>query len=212
MTRRLVLRPGMGATGAMFGEPWRQLPGAEFPDWPRWRQECDLGALAERMADELALGPDDAVGGASLGGMVALEIAARRGAAFVVLVGSARRGDEVRRPLRALAPLAPFAPIGLATALARRLPGRLGRTLAGAEPAFVRAMCRAAADWTGPEERGVALAVPVLRVHGARDAVIRPPGQGAVVPRAGHLLAMTHAAEAVAALRRQAAIGGITGL
>lgn len=189
----LVVLPGMGASAAMYAGAWRTLE-ARFVDWPAYRGERTLGALAERVLEEERLDADDVPAGTSLGGMVALEIAARLGSRAVLLISAATDASEVSAILRRAAPLARVAPIGAALALGRlvRVPG-LSRTV---EPAFVRAMCLAIPRWSGPRFDGA-----LLRVHGERDRVIRCPAGASCVAGAGHLAAITHAAQCVAAAR-----------
>ena len=59
-----------------------------------------------------------------------------------------------------------------------------------ADGRFMKAMVQAMGTWRGYEGRRFS----VRHIHGADDKVIFPPAHGAVVvPRAGHLLPMTHA-------------------
>jgi hypothetical protein len=66
------------------------------------------------------------------------------------------------------------------------------------QPEFVRRMCRAIFAWEGSDD------VPVrcLRIHGRKDHVIAPPASADLWLDAGHLLAITHAAECVEFLHR----------
>ena len=62
---------------------------------------------------------------------------------------------------------------------------------------FIRAMCRAIFTWPGLD----LTRIRPLRLHGRHDRVIPPPREVDLLLDAGHLLAMTHAAECVAFLR-----------
>lgn len=69
------LLPGMGADGSMFAGPWRTLADAVFVDWPVYRGERTIREVARRVVEEQGIKDGDTVIGASLGGMVACEIA-----------------------------------------------------------------------------------------------------------------------------------------
>jgi len=191
----LFVLPGMGATSMMYRGAWRSLEQTRFLDWPDFAGEDSLRGVAERVAAETAVGPDDWVAGSSLGGMVALELAATVGARAAVLIGSAVSSEEVRPLLRSLAPLSSLTPIRLAQVLAGKSSGDVGRMFSTADPSFIRSMCRALVQWEGPSIE------TVVRIHGSRDRVIPCPASDAhVVEGAGHLVAVTHPEECVRAL------------
>ncbi|QDU85279.1 Alpha/beta hydrolase family protein [Planctomycetes bacterium Pla163] len=199
-----IILPGMGATSDMYRGPWRALARARFVDWPEHHGERTLRAIAERLVEREGITAVDVIVGSSLGGMVALEIGALVGARAVALIGSARQASEVQPFLRLIAPLATVAPIGLAQLLAGKSGGDVAALAAGADPGFVRAMCRAVADWPG-----VNFAGPVVRVHGARDLVIPCPDDAVAIAGAGHLVGWTHAEACVEALRVELGQHGI---
>ena len=188
--------PGMGATSAMYGEAWRRLPDTTFLDWPAYRGESTIGEVADRVIEEAEITESDLPMGSSLGGMVALEIAAKLGAKSVVLIGSARAATEVRTLLRLAAPLAAVTPVRWVQLLAGSSSHDVARQFAGSDPAFLSAMCSAIADWQAPDYAGT-----VVRVHGTRDHVIPCPDEAHRIEGAGHLLALTHQRETVNAVR-----------
>lgn len=194
--QRMVLLPGMGATSAMYGPPWRELEGLRLLDWPKYAGEKTIAELARRIVDQHGLDANDMPAGSSLGGMVALEIAALIGAPRVVLIGSAVHPSEVQVFLRLVAPLAKVTPMGIAQVLALSSSGEPGRQFASAEKEFLRAMCLAISGWEPTPYSG-----EIVRVHGAKDAIIKCPPDARVIPRAGHLVAQTHGDETIAALR-----------
>ncbi len=194
----VFLLPGMGADSSMYCGPWRDLDFLRFANWPEWRGETTLDAVAGRIVAANEIRPGDIVGGSSLGGMVALEIARQIPVRAVVLIGSAAEGHEINSFLRLVAPLASLTPIRFGQILAGiSADPRIGESFSRADSAFIRSMCRALASWPGGIAPGAAYSV--LRIHGARDLVIPCPRRDAarVVPGAGHLVAITHPAECV---------------
>jgi pimeloyl-ACP methyl ester carboxylesterase len=183
---------------------YRGLAGVRFLDWPGYRGEASIEALAARIAGEHGIGRDDIVGGSSLGGMVAAEIAKRTGARALLLIGSALHPSEVHPALQALAAGADFIPIPLLQAISGTLSAGQQDTLLAmfrrADPGFVRAMARAVFAWEG----AVPPSCPVARLHGALDGVIFPPAEGAeIIPDGGHLIAMTHPDRVAEFIRRE---------
>ena len=200
MTRRWILLPGMGASASMYGLLRKELRfNVEFANWPRYRGETAYAEVAHRLIDEYRISGEEVVGGSSLGGMVALEIAKRTGAKDVILIGSALHAREVQ-PLLALAsPLAAITPMALVQALAGKNQNLLSAMFAESDPEFIRAMCSYLPSW-----RGCPLpASTVHRLHGKKDHIIPCPHSGCeVIDQAGHLPAMTHAAETAAFLQK----------
>lgn len=182
----------------MYGAPWRELPHTTFLDWPEYRGETTLSEVSERVIEEGGVSAEDVPMGSSLGGMVALEIAARVGAARVALIGSASNAGEVGGWLRLAAPLASVAPIRWVQTLVGSSGPEVVQEFARADADFLRAMCGAVAAWKAPAFDG-----RILRVHGERDHVIPCPDDpdARVIRGAGHLLACTHGEETVLALR-----------
>jgi pimeloyl-ACP methyl ester carboxylesterase len=175
----------------MYGPEWRELSAARFLNWPDYSGEKDFGAVADHVIADNGIAPQDIVGGASLGGIVALEIAEKLRNPLVILVGSAVDASEINGLLRRLAPLATVTPLRLIQVLAGKSAALPVAMFAEADPDFVRAMCLALPSWQG----GLALHGRIVRIHGANDRVIHCPADCHVIPDAGHLVAMTHAAE-----------------
>jgi len=192
----LYLLPGTGANHRMYDGPWLELPDTIFLDWPAYEGEVALGEMADRLIAEHDIKSDDTVGGSSLGGMVSLEIAARLGCERVVLIGSATTPAEINRFRLRLAPMVKLLPVRLIQAVAGILPSRATAMFASADRRFFRAMCLAIPKWPGRQETAARL----IRIHGARDPVIPCPNNCHVIPRAGHMVAMTHAEQCARAL------------
>lgn len=194
----VFILPGMGGDRLMYPDPWPQLPGSVLLDWPAYRDEDSLEAMAASVVEAAGI-PDGAIViGSSLGGMVACEIARLRKLRGLVLLGSAVQPREVSRVLRVLHPLADVTPFEFLQAASARLPHELTQMFARSEAPFIRTMCRAIFRWPGFSAPGP----KPLRIHGSRDHIILPPPDADLLLDAGHLIAMTHARECVDYLLR----------
>ena len=218
---RLVLLPGLGTTGRLFDPQRRAFPALEAPPWLEPGRAETLPDYGRRMA--ATLGPqagDLVLGGVSFGGMVAMEMARHLSARAVVLIASCTTRRALTRlahglarigrplPARALPPPRPLWPVvawafGARTAEDRALVYELIRT---SRPGFAKWGLRALMDWDpqGPEP------CPVRRIHGLDDRLIgaaRVPAE-VVIPGAGHLINVTHAADVNAFVR--AVLDGVT--
>lgn len=193
---RWFLLPGMGATAAMYNGLKHKLRfKVNFLNWPHYCGEKTYADVARRVIKENRIGADDVVGGSSLGGMIALEIAQLTSAKAVVLLGSAVSRRQVQGLLAMLSPLASAAPITIIQTLVGKHRSLVSTMFADSDPEFIRAMCAYLPSWNGyqgPAEK-------IFRLHGEKDHVIPCPATGCeVVEEAGHLLAISHAAETAA--------------
>ncbi len=104
--------PGMGATSAMYDLLCAEIEfEVQFVDWPEYRAETTYAELAQRVREENGIVDGDVIGGSSLGGMIALEIAKSLRPEAIVLLGSTIHRDEVQKILSELSPLAPVTPV-----------------------------------------------------------------------------------------------------
>jgi len=216
---RVVLLAGLGADGRLFEPQRRAWPGLETPAWIAPTHDETLAGYAERFGGLLGL--EDAgrliLGGASFGGMVALEMARHVRTAGVVLMGSSRGGLGAPGRLRYLEMLTRMVPESLeATAAGPLLQAFAGlerisveqrmllAAMAAAAPIrFVRWGSRACVEWmsgAGPEIGDV----PIHQIHGRRDWIIPPAMSGAkdFIEDGGHMINLTHAEEVNAVLMR----------
>lgn len=174
------------------------------PPWITPSAGESLAAYAARLADTIR--PDFAtIGGASFGGMLALELARLFRPRNLVLLGSAANPHRLAPGAKLLERLARPVP----DALARRLInsgsglGLLGATspehralllqMARDIPVqFIRWGARAIMHWPGVDPGS--LSARLLVIHGARDRLIRPPADPAahLIPAAGHVFPITH--------------------
>lgn len=201
----LLLLPGLGADERMFEPQRRAFSRLETPRWIPPHPHETLSAYAGRFAARLRPGRPLILGGVSLGGMVALEMAAHLRPAAVVLVASCRAPQAIARSLRGCAAFAglmpcrmvewtkPLAPLsaGRFSGCGRENVGLVVRMYQEADSAFMHWACRAVLGWRGP----AAIPCPVFQIHGAADRVIPAARTRAdrVVPGGGHLINLTHA-------------------
>jgi pimeloyl-ACP methyl ester carboxylesterase len=197
----IILLPGMGADGRLFRLQLAALPDLATPAWIEPYGQEPLTAYAERLARKVDPGEPCIVGGASFGGIVALEMATHLRTEACFLIASVRSPTEFPWRYRALRPLARLGPhyIGRVAAWAARwfaasLPrGTKGRLMRLSDPrsAFLKWASWAALDWRPTPG---ARKVRVYQNHGAADRTlpIRYTRPDEVVKGAGHLLPLTH--------------------
>ena len=183
----------MGATSEMYSSLKRELSfNTHFIDWPKYQSENSFKKIAERIIAENPINENDVVGGSSLGGMIALEIAMILNTKAVVLIGSALRNNEINRFLTTISPLASITPLSFVQAIAGKNEEVVSQMFSASDPDFIRSMCKYVPHWPGylgPVEK-------VFRIHGKKDYIIPCPQSDCdVIENAGHLLAITHAYE-----------------
>jgi pimeloyl-ACP methyl ester carboxylesterase len=190
---------GMAADERLFEPQRARFPSLRVQPWIDPLPGESIRGYAARLARHADSGVPCIIGGASFGGIVALEMAAHLPAVACVLIGSVRSPVELSWKWRVMWPLGLIGPDRLATLA--RFAARCGRRfvsggtvrrwqrLARPEAAFVRwAMC-ALTRWRPrpPNSR-----VPVFHIHGANDRTLpveltRPD---VVVPTGGHALTL----------------------
>ena len=187
------LLPGMGADSSMYELLRNELKfEINFVDWPKYKGEKTYAETAKRVIEENGITDGDIVGGSSLGGMVALEIALQRQLKAVVLIGSAINSAEIQRVLSLLSSIASLTPISLIQLLVGKHNSIIAKMFAEANKDFIRAMCMYLPSWKGHQVTSVCL----FRLHGQEDHIISCPKEGCeTIPDAGHLVAITHTKE-----------------
>ncbi len=210
--QQIVFLPGLGADERLFVSQRPRFPSMVVPRWIEPRPGEKLHDYAVRMAATIEPRENMILGGVSMGGMVAQEIAQILKPRALVLIATCRHPSELAswiRPFVAMERLTPaflvnnmkkFAEYGMPTMgvyeaahkavlleIARDVPISFARWAAGA-----------ILEWRGAP----AASCPVLRIHGRRDLMIRCPRhipgietECVRVPGAGHLLNLTHAEE-----------------
>jgi pimeloyl-ACP methyl ester carboxylesterase len=195
--------PGMGADHRMFPAPWAGLAGFRAHDWSGHAHTRSIPELAESVCRQAGIQDGDVLVGASLGGMVALEITRLRRIPAVFLIGSAVHPAEIRPIPADLHPLIEVVPLRFARRAAAMFPGELMQMFADSDPGFIRAMCRAIFRWRGAP----ATTTRIHRVHGRGDLLIAPRTRVDLLLEGRHALALSHASECVHFVRNTLAAG-----
>ncbi len=202
---RTIMLPGLGADARLF-EPQRLvLPRLEVPPWLPHVEGESLAAYARRMAPTIDAREPFYLGGASFGGMVALELARHVRPLAVLLIASCRSGQAIAPHLKYFARFASVFPErefevgqGLSPVFASKFgtldpqhEQLLEEMFADSSARFVRWGIAAITDWPGVPDVGV----PVHHIHGSADEWIPlesvQPDQ--IIPGGGHLINITHA-------------------
>jgi pimeloyl-ACP methyl ester carboxylesterase len=202
--RRVLLLPGLGADARIFEAQSESLD-IVVPPWPMPAEKDSLQSFAGKLAPAVPDGVD-VIGGASFGGMVALELAAILRPKAVVLVGSCRRPDSIATRLRILGNACSRVPDTLFRPRRWTLPlvlpkfGKLTpaqqslfwRMATGVPSSFFKWGCAAILAW-----RPSPVTSPVFHLHGDEDQIIpiRRVMPTQVVRGGGHLLSLSHPRE-----------------
>ncbi|HEY1188035.1 MAG TPA: alpha/beta hydrolase [Gemmata sp.] len=194
----IILLSGMAADERLFEAQVAAFPNLRVQSWvPPWPGES-LQAYAARIAPMVDPGRPCIVGGASFGGVVALELATHIPTLACILIGSVRSPAGLPWRWRLLRPVAALGPDALrvlavcgarlgwllSPSTTRRL-ARLSRPGAG----FVRwAMCAVVRWRLSPATRRVR----VFHIHGEADRVLpaRLGRPDVVVPGGSHALSL----------------------
>jgi pimeloyl-ACP methyl ester carboxylesterase len=194
-------------------EAQRELPvQIESPSWLEPNLNESLAGYARRLAERVEPGLPFFLGGASFGGMLALEMAQHLRPEGVLLLSSCRSPSVLPCLHRFGAGAAPLIPGAFVSLMMRfRAPIRRAFGVCDAQHSdlliqmmrdipfsFVRWGLAALMAWPGAAE----LAAPICHIHGACDRVIplRCVRPDVVIAGAGHLANVTHAEQVNAAI------------
>lgn len=211
---RLILLPGLGADHRMF-EPQREaFPDLYVPAWITPQPNESLAHYAARLAERIDSAGPMVLGGTSLGGMIAWEMAQQLGPAALVLIGSSRSPEAVLPAVRKLKPLVRRIPgwlvrgtkplAWLAVERFRHLTKQqrtlLARMYQDSDPQFVQWAGGAILQWQPSPPPPTA----IFQIHGADDPILPAAriADAEVIPDAGHLINFTHAERVNQVLRR----------
>ena len=216
----LVLIPGLGADAGVY-EPQRRFFGPRLIVAP-WIEPLGddepLESYAARMGEMIVglpgvRGRPFHLGGVSFGGMLAAEIAERRGGrevASLLLIAAATHRRQVAPHFRAAASLGSAVPDGLLKGVLNRVVPSLFAWTQGLTPADAAELERVATRTFVAQTKWAAGAIrrwrtpavprcPAFRAHGRADRVIpivetaMRPGVDLVIPGGRHLIHMSHA-------------------
>ena len=210
---KLVLIPGLGANRLLYGPQHAAEPTLAVPTWiePAGRAEpLDRYArrLARHVADTLDLAPGFVLGGISLGGMLAAEMAAYLDPSCVAMIGGCRSPRAVNESIRLYARLSfvlpdwffrlmLLGPVPWVFSRQQNIEGehrRLVREVAACtEPGFTKWCANAINRWNGTAEADVPC--PIRHIHGSDDRIIPAdqPGVTELVQGGRHLINLSHA-------------------
>ena len=205
-TTPLILFSGMGADERVFAAQRAEFPNLLVPAWIDPRPRESLAEYARRLAARIDPKCPCVIGGASFGGMAAIEVARHLNARACVLIGSVRSPEQFPMALRAArggAGAAAFAPFELACWLAWVHVPMFGWCSSPATRAFLRQAADADARflrwaaWAVFTWRPVPLDLPVFHIHGGRDRILpcRHVRPDQIIADAGHVLSVSHPRE-----------------
>lgn len=205
-TPPLIFFSGLAADETVFAAQRLRFPTLSVPRWIAPEKNESLSVYCQRFAREIQPATTPILGGASFGGIIALEMARYLVPRAVVLIGSVRRPSELPRrvcwlrpfcemtgliPVRFLQTLALPATSRTARRMMPHLAG-LARQFCGADPQVFRWSLRQILKWSVEPE----VDCPVFQIHGNRDFVL-PPGErkpDRMIEGGGHVISLTHAA------------------
>jgi pimeloyl-ACP methyl ester carboxylesterase len=217
----LILFSGLGADARMFRHQRPAFPQLVVPRWLPTRRGESLRQYAVRMARTIDSTTPCAIGGASFGGFLALEMLPylpRATACY--LIGAVRSPAEfplwirLLRPMHRLCRIVPFelffwlsgfmaATVGLV--LPRRLREflKLGGSL---DPVFFKWAAESVLTW-GDDGPPPPTRVPVYHIQGERDRILpaRLTRPDELVPLGGHVISLSNPDAVNAFLRRHTA-------
>ncbi len=189
------LLPGMGANSSMYDALRCEIEfEINFINWPKYRDEKTYSETAKRVIEENNIEDGDIVGGSSLGGMVAVEIARQKRLKAIMLIGSAISPAEVQGILSLLAPVTAITPISLIQILIGKHENIITKMFAEADSDFIRAMCQYLPKWSGVANTSA----PLFRIHGQKTTsflVPKPAAKSSRMPATFLQLLMQRNAE-----------------
>ena len=205
----ILLIPGMAADASVFAAQTAALPEVRVVEWIEPLPRESLASYASRLAERVHAPPGCVLGGASFGGIVAIEMARRLNPRCIVLIGSVASPAELPLRIRLLRPFAPMAlaaPVRVCQWLVGSLNGRwmkrsrsnlaaIAKQFCNADPRLLRWSLDALLRWRAAPT----IICPVLCVHGDRDPIFPLPPSNkhdyAVVHGGGHVISLSHPKE-----------------
>ena len=202
----------------MFAPQAAAFEGLSVPTWIPPRDREELPEYAKRFAGHVHFagsGPR-VLGGVSLGGMLAFEMARHVPADVLVLIATCRTRRGLRSWQRAFGPIIPRVPLEAfrfaqdlapwTSVIRPERPESMQRMLVGmfqdADVAMMRWALGALLRW----QPSPPPTIPTFQIHGARARVIFASGVDAdeLIPDGGHLINLTHPERVNAFIRKAA--------
>ena len=209
----LILFSGMGADASVFLPQSLAFPNLIIPDWLTPNDSDDLTSYCSRMADSLSLTRPCVIGGASFGGIIALEMTRHLDALACILIGSVRGPHQLPKRIRMLRPFSPaldITPLTLlqksaaSSAIAARNAGAkhlagVARQFSDADADVLRWSARQILSWDSTYDD-----VDVRHIHGDCDNVfpVSCVEPDEIVAGGGHVISMTHGPQVNEFLRK----------
>ena len=211
-----ILLSGMGADDRVFAPQKVAFPHLVVPEWIDPFPGESLAEYGKRFAEKIDPGEPCFIGGASFGGMVAVEMAKHLDAKACFLIGSVRNADELRplirwfRPFRGVAALIPFPMIQFGCRIVDRCFGGILKPFhreilsqgIQSDSALLRWATSAILAWDHTKEK--VTNTPVFHIHGRIDRILPV---GCVSPdkivEGGHVISLTRSAEVNEFLREK---------
>jgi pimeloyl-ACP methyl ester carboxylesterase len=217
---RLVLFAGLGADERLFAPQRRLRAAIEVVRWIDPLPRESFAGYGRRIAQTIRSPRPFYIGGVSLGGMIALEVARHVNPLAVILISSCRSCADLPRWGRAGRGLVRVVPAWFQKWANVRCPVAL-RALGACEArdrelilqmirdtpaAFLKWGLSGALRWRGVD----GFDVPVYQIHGDCDRTIPCPASGIdrVIAGGGHLISLTHAEEVNAFIEERTALTG----
>jgi pimeloyl-ACP methyl ester carboxylesterase len=212
---QLILLSGLGADHRLLEPQREEFPQLVVPAWMPPHKNESLLEYAARMAETVTVSHDAPVvlGGVSLGGMLAYEMARHLKPDAVVLIASCRTRQGLRPIYHAGRWLLPLIPMQ-AWSMAKLLSGPVVRFRLGVPPQqkelairmfkemdsrFMHWALGAIVGWKPTPLEGTR----IFQIHGGRDPLIpaRRVDADVIIPEGGHMINVSHAREVNAFVR-----------
>src|SRR5206468_9562435 len=116
-----------GADRNMYTGVWQTLADCKFVEWPTYNGEDSIAAIAKRITTEEKIRAGDVLIGSSLGGIVACEMGKITQVGSLVLVGGAKKKEEISGFLSMIHPLVDLTPLSFIQRLAGKVPSDIAQ-------------------------------------------------------------------------------------
>jgi pimeloyl-ACP methyl ester carboxylesterase len=199
---KLYMIPGTGTDHRMFTPQLEAFPNIIIPTWlPPLNLKEPLESYAKRLTGAIDVSSPFILGGVSLGGMIAQQMALTLKPKGLILISTAGDSKSLSLLFRLSGKLTRFTPDFIVKLMFTILSASVAYTslrhkeiyaqmLKDMPPTLIRWQSGAATHWRLKEPLGI----PVFHIHGGKDPVIPVQNVKAqvIVPDGGHLINITH--------------------